>query len=532
MEQQTTFVSQSALLNIDLLHIIFEYFEYQDDMFNGLLVHSCWTLVLVNKLWKKPSWKSSSVFYKFMRTLRSHNTTFPYASMIQHVNFAISSPHHPEISILPGDVKLISERCNNLKHVKFTRAFSAATISSFLENCPGLTSFSAIGHKQISLSNALSPIREGKCSKLLHLELPDWKHECKNEILRGIGKNCPMLSTFTTSSIVTNTMASTIVASFPNLQSFTCGTTTTAGFTILVSGLPKLKCLSLVFPYISFETAASISQYFPPLESFSLRISSYQGFDHFAKLWVQGEHYLRHLELDSANALSDDSFLPIAKYCQQLESIELKDCTNLTDVSVSALARCRNTSLKRFTILNCDQLTDLGISELSEHCPNLTRVTILGCLNITHISLSKITEKCQGLVEFAFTNRPRMTAAVVMALVRYERRMLEVLNIMSDNLATADITVKPPYPKFDLALVEKLAQTCPSIRSLGLRFNMVGLDSDELINSIHKFQNLELICIGNSNNKLFEREHIKQLETHRRLKEVVFIGGGGMGGDE
>ncbi|CAG8594621.1 16625_t:CDS:2, partial [Acaulospora colombiana] len=285
---------------------------------------------------------------------------------------------------------------------------------------------------------------------------------------------------------------------------------------------------------INFETAVSISQYFPPLESFSLRISSYQGFDHFAKLWVQGQHYLRHLELDSARGLSDDSFLPIAKYCHQLESVELKYCTNLTDVSVSALARCRNSSLKKFTILNCDQLTDLGISELSEHCPNLTRVTIVGCLNITHVSLSKITERCQGLVEFAFTNRPRMTPAVVMALVKHERRMLEILDIRSDNLATADTTVKQPYPKFDLALVEKLASTCPSIKSLGLRFNMVGLDSDELISSIHKFQNLEIICIGNSNNKLFEREHIKQLETHRRLKEVRFVGsgGGGMGWDE
>ncbi|CAG8589924.1 19918_t:CDS:1, partial [Racocetra fulgida] len=56
--------------------------------------------------------------------------------------------------------------------------------------------------------------------------------------------------------------------------------------------------------------------------------------------------------------------------------------------------------------------------------------------------------------------------------------MLEILDIRSDDMATADVTVKQPYPKFDLALMEKLAITCPHIRILRLNFNMVGLNSD------------------------------------------------------
>ncbi|CAG8755875.1 6760_t:CDS:1, partial [Racocetra fulgida] len=43
----------------------------------------------------------------------------------------------------------------------------------------------------------------------------------------------------------------------------------------------------------------------------------------------------------------------------------------------------------------------------------------------------------------------------------------------------------------------------------------------DLISVMHKFQNLEQLDISN---KEFKREHIKELETHRRLKEVKFIG--------
>ncbi|CAB4430694.1 unnamed protein product [Rhizophagus irregularis] len=83
-----------------------------------------------------------------------------------------------------------------------------------------------------------------------------------------------------------------------------------------------------------FETVLALAMDFPPLESFNLRIKSYKGFDHFARLWVQGQSYLQHIEFDTSRGLSDDPFLPIAQYCHQLKSVELRSCTNLTDSSI------------------------------------------------------------------------------------------------------------------------------------------------------------------------------------------------------
>ncbi|CAI2166529.1 7542_t:CDS:2 [Funneliformis geosporum] len=515
--------AQSALLNIDLLYIIFSNFEYQDDLFNGLLVHSYWALAIIDKLWKKPTWKSYNVFQKFIRTLRSSSTTsFNYGHFVQQITFASYSSYYPEISIPISDVKILSEKCKNIKHLTFNRVYSAETIEMFLVNCPGLITFAISGHKLPSLGDALRPIRDGKCSKLQHLELSNWRSEWKHDILRDVGNRCPLLTTLITSCLVTNTLATTIVNSFPNLKSFRCNNITGAGFTILTTGCSKLKCLSLEFPYLSSETALAVAIDFPPLESFSLRFGSYSGFEYFARLWVQGQPYLQHIELDSAYGLSDDSFLPIARYCHQLESVEIRSCTSLSDCSIMALAKYRNNKLKRFTIMHCNQLTDLGLSDLAENCKNLRKCTIFGCLNITHLSLTNIVKNCKRLQEFGFTNRPRMTPTIVTELIKnnYES-FLEVLDIRSDDLATADSTVNKPCPKFDLNLMESLAEKCHNIRTLGLRFNMIGLSPDELIQVTHKFHKLEILTIGS---KEFKKEHIKELEIHSRLKEVKFVG--------
>lgn len=43
-----------------------------------------------------------------------------------------------------------------------------------------------------------------------------------------------------------------------------------------------------------------------------------------------------------------------------------------------------------------------------------------------------------------------------------------------------------------------------------------------MINILHNFENLEKLCMIPSN---LHRNHIKQLEKHSRLKEVLLIGG-------
>ncbi|CAH1756774.1 10236_t:CDS:2 [Entrophospora sp. SA101] len=489
------------------------------------------------KLWKSPSWKSQFNFVKFTKTLRKAKTAYPYEKMIQSFIFDYS-----EIVISPEDLSLISKRCKNIKYVRFktlSASFTAETVAAFLENCSSLVSFTITDKPLKSrLANALKPIRDGHCSKLSYLELRNFKW--KIDILKDIGRACPLINTLVVSNVITNVIAAVIVEFFVNLENFTCNSITGAGFRNLFSSWSssssaccqkntrkKLKKISLEFPYITLDdlylNSLQSFKEFPPLESLTLRFGSYFGFRHFLNLWVQNEMYLRYIELDSAPGFPDDLFITMTKHCNQLESVKLKSCVTLTDISIMTLSKFHN-NLKELKIIDCNLLTDKSILTIANYCTNLKRFVLLGCLNITYDSLSKIVKNCKNLFEFSFTNRPKMTPNIIMDLIMNKRCNLEYLDIRSDNLATADddsadIRHHPSY-KFDFYLLENLAKECCNIKSLSLRFNIIGLSPDELIESMSKFKNLELLTLGNND---FKREHIIKLESHKRLKEVRFV---------
>ncbi|CAJ0922193.1 15558_t:CDS:2 [Entrophospora sp. SA101] len=257
-------------------------------------------LVIIEKLWKSPSWKSQFNFVKFTKTLRKAKTAYPYEKMIQSFIFDYS-----EIVISPEDLSLISKRCKNIKYVRFktlSASFTAETVAAFLENCSSLVSFTITDKPLKSrLANALKPIRDGHCSKLSYLELRNFKW--KIDILKDIGRACPLINTLVVSNVITNVIAAVIVEFFVNLENFTCNSITGAGFRNLFSSWSssssaccqkntrkKLKKISLEFPYITLDdlylNSLQSFKEFPPLESLTLRFGSYFGFRHFLNLWV------------------------------------------------------------------------------------------------------------------------------------------------------------------------------------------------------------------------------------------------------
>jgi hypothetical protein len=139
-------------------------------------------------------------------------------------------------------------------------------------------------------------------------------------------------------------------------------------------------------------------------------------------------------------------------------------------------------NLKELKIIDCNLLTDRSVLVIANHCTNIKKFILLGCLNITYDSLSNIVKNCKNLLEFSFTNRPKMTPNIIMDLIVNKKCNLEYLDVRSDNLATADddstnIRHHPSY-KFDFNLLENLAKECYNIKSLSLRFKIIGLSPD------------------------------------------------------
>ena len=80
----------------------------------------------------------------------------------------------------------------------------------------------------------------------------------------------------------------------------------------------------------------------------------------------------------------------MARYCQNLITLEVAACSNLTDGSFYTLAAaCFR--LERMDLEECIHITDNTLLQLSIHCPH-----IKGKIYIRGISISYNVSICQG----------------------------------------------------------------------------------------------------------------------------------------
>ncbi|CAG8442276.1 10868_t:CDS:1 [Acaulospora colombiana] len=273
--------------------------------------------------------------------------------------------------------------------------------------------------------------------------------------------------------ILAKKLAQIIASSFPNLETLICRSINYESLRILLTGCRKLRNFDFTFALeFNDETALSIAPLFPTLEAFSLRIFNRNNFPLFISSWAQNQTQLREISLSFGEGLSDSSFLPITQYCHNLESVTLWWCSGFTDLAFEALARNRNSGLKRLHFYRVKDLTDVGLTAIANHCPKLQELHLIHCESLTQASLVKIARDCKNLVTFTaeFCSRRynwQMTAAFLFTLANRNRGTLEVLTFHDRNTYITETESYDKY-RFDSSLLDRLALRCPRLRRLEL----------------------------------------------------------------
>ncbi|CAI2174826.1 16539_t:CDS:2 [Funneliformis geosporum] len=526
MERKTA--AQKVLLSPDVLFCISNYIDRQDDIFNCLFVNTIWTLVMVRQLWKSPVWKTAGSYQKFIRTLRGRKSRFSYGVMIQRIVFKNFKNHRsygsiPDFSTL--DLKLISRKCPNIKHITIANPrhpFSVVNVSAMLCSTPNLISFTVLNCDSEWLHGALRPMREGLCPKLQHLEISDWSRNWAFDVLRDVGERCKNIVSLKLYQRVYRTdIARLIVKSFPNLQTFECRHINFAGLQGLITGAAKLKSLTSQFEDdITDEAAESLAFGFAKLESLRIRTIHEIDFPKFSCSLAKHQSCLRHLHLATVH-ITDATVEKLAENCNYLESIEIYMCFQLTDSAIKALAMHRNTHLKHLMIAYNARITDEGMTHIAIHCINLRNFIVMSCTKMTNVAFMNITRECKSLVEFTVRNYPRQTlASIVHTLATRNKGTLRVFKAYDTGIKTIENTSNH---KLNSVALEKLAIRCPQIKSMVLKCRMQESNGSSLVKTLKKFQNLEELIICPP--VRFNKSNIKQLEKHKRLKDVTIING-------
>ena len=123
----------------------------------------------------------------------------------------------------------------------------------------------------------------------------------------------------------------------------------------------------------------------------------------------------RRLDGSQRGSVSDAFFLRILLHAlegrvggDRITVIDVRDCRNLTDASINAIA-ANCPSLTELNTTGCILLTDEAIKAIAANCPSLTKLDVGGCSNLSAEAITAIAANCQSLKELKITGCRNIT---------------------------------------------------------------------------------------------------------------------------
>ncbi|CAJ2656371.1 unnamed protein product [Trifolium pratense] len=282
-----------------------------------------------------------------------------------------------------------------------------------------------------------------------------------DSFLFDLCKNCKFLEEVTVldSKNLTHVGIDSAIRERPNLKSLSISFSKNVGRMYvkseLINSLKCLKgltCLNLSFSCISDKMLSSLAEKGLPLKKLVLKhCSDYSYAGIFCLL--SKYQFVQHLDLQYSSFLNDDHVAELSSFLRYLASINLSECSMLTESSLFALVRnCR--------FLNEIRMEYTSIGNLCEENHGFVVNTQVKSLHLAHNSLMKI----ENIKNFA-SICPNLRVLDMSYCFRISEGIVEVLR---------------RWQIMDLIL--NLA-SCPRINLLGTNFQFTKLEVLNLSNS-------------------------------------------------
>ena len=173
---------------------------------------------------------------------------------------------------------------------------------------------------------------------------------------------------------------------------------------------------------------------------------------------------LLSLNLTGCINLTDASVSEVARRCSKLHTLNLRGCYNITDASVLEVAR-QGSNLQSLNLAGCN-ITDASVVAVARGCSNLQSLGIRTCRNITDASVSEVARRCLNLhtldLNMGFQGNNNITDLSVLEVARHCSN-LQTLNLGSCRRIT-DLSVMEVVRRC-LNIQSLLLYNCPHITS-------------------------------------------------------------------
>lgn len=137
---------------------------------------------------------------------------------------------------------------------------------------------------------------------------------------------------------------------------------------------------------------------------------------------------LVHLNLRNSKAwLTDDLLIPVLKCNPRLQSLDLTNCTSVSNVVLQCVAvSCLG--LKKLILRDCVWLSPEGVTVIGLYCKDLDTVDFTGCWNVNDESLSVLVSSCPQLKSIQLAKIYGLTDNSMIVLAKHSSQLYH-LNI-------------------------------------------------------------------------------------------------------
>ncbi|KAK2459012.1 F-box/LRR-repeat protein [Trifolium repens] len=105
---------------------------------------------------------------------------------------------------------------------------------------------------------------------------------------------------------------------------------------------------------------------------------------------------LEELVLQGCTSITDNGLITLASGCQRIKFLDINKCSNVSDVGVSSICKACSSSLKTLKLLDCYKVGDEGILSLAKFCDNLETLIIGGCRDVSDNAMKSLATACRN----------------------------------------------------------------------------------------------------------------------------------------
>ncbi|XP_015893477.3 F-box/LRR-repeat protein 4 [Ziziphus jujuba] len=106
-------------------------------------------------------------------------------------------------------------------------------------------------------------------------------------------------------------------------------------------------------------------------------------------------HKLEQLGLQGCTNITDAGLTGLVTGCQGIRFLDINKCSNIGDIGVSNVLIACSSSLKTLKLLDCYKIGDVSILNLARFCNNLETLIVGGCRDISDESIKSLASACK-----------------------------------------------------------------------------------------------------------------------------------------